>query len=196
MRDMLEIAPSLLSADFGYLMKDIESVEKECRFLHLDVMDGHYVPNLSIGIPVIKSIRKYSDMIFDTHLMITEPEKYVKAFADAGSDYITFHIECPCKSQLVGMLPVSLSLGGQQHRPAVVYHQLAAQVRLLFKTFHIQPVRAAIQLPVDIAGRLPDGILAVLGKLNRKTMKRTPMQADEETFHNLACKEVQRFVFL
>ena len=94
MRDMLEIAPSLLSADFGYLMKDIESVEKECRFLHLDVMDGHYVPNLSIGIPVIKSIRKYSDMIFDTHLMITEPEKYVKAFADAGSDYITFHIEC------------------------------------------------------------------------------------------------------
>lgn len=89
-----EIAPSLLSADFGYLMKDIESVEPYCKYLHLDVMDGHYVPNLSIGIPVIKSIRKYSKMVFDTHLMISNPEKYIKAFADAGSDYITFHIEC------------------------------------------------------------------------------------------------------
>lgn len=90
----IEIAPSLLSADFGYLMKDIESVEGECKYLHLDVMDGHYVPNLSIGIPVIKSIRKYSKMVFDTHLMISNPEKYIQAFADAGSDYITFHVEC------------------------------------------------------------------------------------------------------
>ncbi|MCQ2534409.1 MAG: ribulose-phosphate 3-epimerase [Clostridia bacterium] len=89
-----EIAPSVLSADFGYLMDDIKAIEGDCTFLHLDVMDGHYVPNMSIGLPVIKSIRKHTDMIFDTHLMIDNPDEYIAAFADAGSDYITFHVEC------------------------------------------------------------------------------------------------------
>jgi ribulose-phosphate 3-epimerase len=87
------IAPSILAADFGYLMRDIKAVEN-ADYLHIDVMDGHYVNNISFGIPVIQSIRKYTDMKFFTHLMITEPEKYVKAFADAGSDNITFHVEC------------------------------------------------------------------------------------------------------
>ena len=90
----IEIAPSILSADFGYLMKDIKDIEPFCTFLHLDVMDGHYVPNLTIGVPVIKTIRKHTDMIFDCHLMITNPEKYIEPFAAAGCDYITFHIEC------------------------------------------------------------------------------------------------------
>lgn len=93
MRD-IEIAPSILAADFGYLMRDIQSVESTCEYLHIDVMDGHYVNNISFGIPVIQSIRKYTGMKFYTHLMITEPEKYIKAFADAGSDNITFHVEC------------------------------------------------------------------------------------------------------
>ena len=90
----IEIAPSILAADFGYLMNDIKSVENDCEYLHIDVMDGHYVNNISFGIPVIQSIRKYTGMKFYTHLMITEPEKYIKAFADAGSDNITFHVEC------------------------------------------------------------------------------------------------------
>ena len=90
----LDIAPSILAADFGYLMRDIKAVENNAEYLHIDVMDGHYVNNISFGIPVIQSIRKYTDMKFYTHLMITEPEKYIKAFADAGSDNITFHIEC------------------------------------------------------------------------------------------------------
>ena len=90
----IKIAPSILSADFGYLMKDIKDIEPYCRYLHLDVMDGHYVPNFTIGIPVIKTIRKHTDLIFDCHLMITDPDKYIKNFADAGCDYITFHIEC------------------------------------------------------------------------------------------------------
>jgi len=89
-----DIAPSMLSADFGYLMKDIKEIEPETNYLHIDVMDGHYVPNLSIGVPIIKSIRKYTDMVFDVHLMISNPEKYIKTFADVGSDIITFHIEC------------------------------------------------------------------------------------------------------
>ena len=87
------IAPSILAADFGYLMRDIKAVES-AEYLHIDVMDGHYVNNISFGIPVIQSIRKYTDMKFFTHLMITNPEKYIKAFADAGSDNITFHVEC------------------------------------------------------------------------------------------------------
>ena len=88
------IAPSILAADFGYLMRDIKAIESKAEYLHIDVMDGHYVNNISFGIPVIQSIRKYTDMKFYTHLMITEPEKYIKAFADAGSDNITFHLEC------------------------------------------------------------------------------------------------------
>lgn len=88
------IAPSILAADFGYLMRDIKAVEGHAEYLHIDVMDGHYVNNISFGIPVIQSIRKYTDMKFYTHLMITDPEKYIKAFADCGSDNITFHIEC------------------------------------------------------------------------------------------------------
>ena len=90
----IDIAPSILAADFGYLMRDIKKVEGHAEYLHIDVMDGHYVNNISFGIPVIQSIRKYTDMKFYTHLMITEPEKYIKAFADAGSDNITFHVEC------------------------------------------------------------------------------------------------------
>jgi len=88
------IAPSILSADFGYLMDEIRSVEPYSRYLHLDVMDGHYVSNITIGMPVIKALRKHTDMIFDCHLMIAEPERYVKSFAEVGCDYITFHIEC------------------------------------------------------------------------------------------------------
>ena len=87
------IAPSILAADFGYLMRDIKAVEN-ADYLHIDVMDGHYVNNISFGIPLIQSIRKYTDMKFFTHLMITNPEHYIKAFADAGSDNITFHVEC------------------------------------------------------------------------------------------------------
>ena len=89
-----EIAPSLLAADFGYLMRDIMSVECKTDYLHIDIMDGHFVDNLSIGVPVVESIRKYTDMFFDVHLMLTNPEKFVKPFADAGANMITFHIEC------------------------------------------------------------------------------------------------------
>ena len=86
------IAPSILSADFGNIEKSIARV-KETKWLHVDVMDGHFVPNISIGPVVVKGVRAYTKQVLDTHLMISDPMKYIKAFVDAGSDRITFHIE-------------------------------------------------------------------------------------------------------
>lgn len=90
----IEIAPSVLSADFGTLADEIGQVASAgVKIIHLDVMDGHFVPNITIGPPVIGKIRKHSDLVFDSHLMISEPDKYVEAFAKAGVNNITFHIE-------------------------------------------------------------------------------------------------------
>lgn len=89
---MAIISPSILSADFSNLKKDIEKVKK-ASYLHLDIMDGKFVPNITFGPMLIKAIRPYSTTVFDTHLMIENPEKYITDFADAGSDIITFHVE-------------------------------------------------------------------------------------------------------
>ena len=91
---MFIVSPSVLSADFANLGRDIEAVHKAgAAYIHLDVMDGMFVPNMSFGAPVIASIRKASDIVFDVHLMITKPERYIKDFVKAGSDIITIHYE-------------------------------------------------------------------------------------------------------
>ncbi len=90
----IEVAPSILSADFGKLASEIAEVAAAgVKIVHLDVMDAHFVPNLTVGPPVIAKLRKHSDLVFDSHLMISEPARYVEAFAKAGVDHITFHIE-------------------------------------------------------------------------------------------------------
>ena len=91
---MAKISPSILSADFGSLKRGGGGLEKGCAdYIHLDVMDGIYVPNITFGIPVIKNIRNITDIPFDVHLMIDRPERYIKDFADAGADIITVHEE-------------------------------------------------------------------------------------------------------
>lgn len=92
------LSPSILAADFGRLGEQIQECERAgAEYVHLDVMDGVFVPNISFGLPVIESLRGYVNTVFDVHLMITQPERYIERFIDAGADIITFHAEATDK---------------------------------------------------------------------------------------------------
>ena len=91
---MIKLAPSILSADFARLLEDVAKVEKAgCEYLHIDVMDGNFVPNITLGPGIVKSLRKDVNMVFDAHLMIENPDQYIKNFVDAGCDLIVVHQE-------------------------------------------------------------------------------------------------------
>ena len=124
--DIKLIAPSILSADFSKLGEEIKMVEEAgADIIHIDVMDGRYVPNITLGMPVVKSIRKVTDLPFDAHLMIVEPERYVPEFIDAGCNMISFHMDaCIHSHRLVEYIKSRGVKAGIALNPAEPVHLL------------------------------------------------------------------------
>ena len=133
---MIKLAPSILSADFANLGRDVKMVsEAGAQLIHVDVMDGVFVPNISFGFPVMKPIRKATDKVLDVHLMIVEPEKYVKRFVEAGADYVTFHYEATEKIDFcideIHSAGAKAGISIKPATPALVLKDILAKVELV-----------------------------------------------------------------
>lgn len=135
-RIIMILSPSVLSADFANLQNDIEMLNNsKCDWLHIDIMDGVFVPNISFGLPVLKSITKHSNKILDVHLMIVEPEKWISEFRDAGADILTVHYECsPHLHRTIDTIKKSGMKAGvaiNPHTPVSVLEEILSEVDLI-----------------------------------------------------------------
>lgn len=122
---MVKISPSILSCDFANMKEDIATIVNDVEYLHIDVMDGVFVNNISFGIPVVKALRPHFDIVFDTHLMIINPIKYINQFAKVGSDIITFHLESDDDpNEVIDLIHANNVKAGISIRPATPVESL------------------------------------------------------------------------
>lgn len=177
------VSPSILSADFANLEKDIKKVEKAgADWLHIDVMDGHFVPNITIGVPVVKSIRQVTKLPLDVHLMIENPEKYIEPFAKAGADIITFHYEAVDDVENVAKLIKSFGIkAGMSIKPKTSPNEILKYLPILdlILVMTVEPGFGGQSFMEDCAEKLPiisqnaheKLFIQVDGGINDKTAK-------------------------
>lgn len=182
--DRIKVAPSILSADFARLGEEVAAVEKAgADWLHVDVMDGRFVPNLTLGPPIVKAIRRVTTLPLDVHLMIVEPERYVDAFAEAGADTITIHVEaCTHLHRTLGHIKslgkrAGVVLNPSTHEDTLAYVIDVADLVLVMsvnpgfggQSFirEVLPKVKAIRAMIDASGRAID--LEIDGGITKET---------------------------
>lgn len=177
------ISPSILSADFANLERDIKRVEKAgADWLHIDVMDGHFVPNITIGVPVVKSIKQVTTLPLDVHLMIENPEKYIEPFANAGADILTFHYEAV--DNIEGIISLIKAFGikaGMSIKPKTDAEEILQYLSLLdlVLVMTVEPGFGGQKFMQECAEKIPvikrnapdDLIIQVDGGINAQTAR-------------------------
>ena len=177
------ISPSILSADFANLERDIKRVEDAgADWLHVDVMDGHFVPNITIGVPVVKSIKKVTNLPLDVHLMIENPEKYIEPFVKAGADILTFHYEAVNDVSAIVDLIKSFGIkAGMSIKPKTSPDEILKYLEILdlFLVMTVEPGFGGQSFMEDCAEKIPvikrhapgNLIIQVDGGINAQTAK-------------------------
>ena len=171
------VAPSILSSDFANLESEIKKIENSgADWVHVDVMDGHFVPNITIGAPVVKSLRKVTSIPLDVHLMIENPDKYIKDFAQAGSDFITFHYEATME-KTIEVINLIKSYGvkvGISIKPKTSVYEIKNFIKLvdMVLVMTVEPGFGGQKFMQDCADKIKQikEILLIIGELKWQTV--------------------------
>lgn len=180
MKRSIKLAPSLLAADVTQLGNEVKDIEKTgAEYLHLDIMDGHFVPNLSFSPQIVKSLRPISNMFFDVHLMLSNPEKYIKAFAEAGADLITVHAEAAGNTENMIKLAEEIHAHGVKAGISIKPKTSAESIEDVLKYFELVLV---MSVEPGFGGQsyieeVNDKISALRGMLNRENLN-TEIEVD------------------